>query len=66
MVLGHAGERHGPGDPRSDANQFYSRHIGGVQFLFGDGHVSFLGSSLDYHTYLALATRAGNEITGEF
>jgi prepilin-type processing-associated H-X9-DG protein len=62
MVLGHAGERHGPGDPRSDANQFYSRHSGGVHFLFADGHVSFLSSSLDYNVYLALATRAGNEV----
>ena len=63
MVLGHAGERHGPGDPRSDANQFYSRHSGGgVQFLFADGHVSFLGSSLDYNAYLALSTRAGGEV----
>jgi prepilin-type N-terminal cleavage/methylation domain-containing protein/prepilin-type processing-associated H-X9-DG protein len=63
MVLGHAGERHGPGDPRSDANQFYSRHAGGgVQFLFADGHVAFLASSLDYRTYLGLATRAGGEV----
>lgn len=65
MVLGHAGEGHGPGDPRSDANQFYSRHSsGGVHFLFADGHVSFLGSSMDYHAYLALATRAGGEVVG--
>ena len=68
MVLGHAGEGHSPGDPRSDANQFYSRHSGGgVHFLFADGHISFLGSSLDYHTYLALATRAGGEVvSGEY
>ena len=68
MVLGHAGERHGPGDPRSDANQFYSRHSGGgVHFLFADGHVSSLGTSLDYHTYTALATRAGGEVvSGDF
>lgn len=65
MVLGHAGERHGPGDPRSDANQFYSRHSGGgVQFLFADGHVSFLSSTFDYTAYLALATRAGGETVG--
>lgn len=66
MILGHAGERHGPGDRRSDANQFYSRHSGGgVHFLFGDGHVSFLTSSFDYRTYLALATRAGGETVSE-
>ena len=68
MVLGHSGERHGPGDPHSDANQFYSRHAGGgVHFLFMDGHVSFLSSNFDYRTYLALSTRAGGEvIDGEF
>jgi prepilin-type N-terminal cleavage/methylation domain-containing protein/prepilin-type processing-associated H-X9-DG protein len=65
MVLGHAGENRGPGDPRSDANMFYSRHSGGgVQFLFADGHVSYLSPSFDYHTYLALATRAGGEVSG--
>jgi prepilin-type N-terminal cleavage/methylation domain-containing protein/prepilin-type processing-associated H-X9-DG protein len=63
MVLGHAGDGHGPGDPRSDVNQFYSRHLGvGVNFLFADGHVAFLRSTMDYKTYLALATRAGGEV----
>ncbi len=63
MVLGHAGERTGPGDPRSDVNQFYSLHAGrGVNFLFGDGHVTFLKATMDYKAYLALATRAGGEV----
>jgi prepilin-type N-terminal cleavage/methylation domain-containing protein/prepilin-type processing-associated H-X9-DG protein len=68
MTLGHVGERRGPGDPRSDANQFYSRHSGGgVHFLFADGHVSYLPPSFDYRTYLALATRAGGEtISAEY
>jgi prepilin-type N-terminal cleavage/methylation domain-containing protein/prepilin-type processing-associated H-X9-DG protein len=63
MVLGHAGERKGPGDPASDANQFYSLHAGGgVHFLFADGHVSFLKATMNYIDYLALATRAGGEV----
>jgi prepilin-type N-terminal cleavage/methylation domain-containing protein/prepilin-type processing-associated H-X9-DG protein len=63
MVLGHAGEGVGPGDPRSDVNQFYSLHAGrGVNFLFADGHVSFLKATMDYQTYRALATRAGGEV----
>jgi prepilin-type N-terminal cleavage/methylation domain-containing protein/prepilin-type processing-associated H-X9-DG protein len=63
MVLGHVGEGAGPGDPRSDVNQFYSLHAGrGVNFLFGDGHVAFLKATIDYKTYLALATRAGGEV----
>jgi prepilin-type processing-associated H-X9-DG protein len=63
MVLGHAGEGVGPGDPRSDVNQFYSLHAGrGVNFLFGDGHVTFLKATMNYKTYRALATRAGGEV----
>jgi prepilin-type processing-associated H-X9-DG protein len=63
MVLGHAGEGVGPGDPGSDVNQFYSLHAGrGVNFLFGDGHVTFLKATMDYKTYRALATRAGGEV----
>jgi prepilin-type N-terminal cleavage/methylation domain-containing protein/prepilin-type processing-associated H-X9-DG protein len=63
MVLGHIGEGTGPGDPRSDVNQYYSLHLGGgVNFLFADGHVRFLTPSLDYNTYKALATRAGGEV----
>jgi prepilin-type N-terminal cleavage/methylation domain-containing protein/prepilin-type processing-associated H-X9-DG protein len=63
MILGHAGEGAGPGSPMSDVNQFYSLHYGGgVNFLFGDGHVTFLKSTMNYQTYLALATRAGGEV----
>jgi prepilin-type N-terminal cleavage/methylation domain-containing protein/prepilin-type processing-associated H-X9-DG protein len=63
MVLGHAGEGVGPGDPRSDVNQFYSLHAGrGVNFLFGDGHVTFLKATMSYKVYQALATRAGGEV----
>jgi prepilin-type N-terminal cleavage/methylation domain-containing protein/prepilin-type processing-associated H-X9-DG protein len=63
MILGHAGEGVGPGDPRSDVNMFYSLHAGrGVNFLFADGHVAFLKSTISYKTYQALATRAGGEV----
>jgi prepilin-type N-terminal cleavage/methylation domain-containing protein/prepilin-type processing-associated H-X9-DG protein len=63
MALGHAGEGAGPGDPQSDVNQFYSLHAGrGVNFLFADGHVTFLKATTNYKTYLALATRAGGEV----
>jgi prepilin-type N-terminal cleavage/methylation domain-containing protein/prepilin-type processing-associated H-X9-DG protein len=68
MVLGHVGEGVDPGDPRGDVNQFYSVHSGGgVNFLFADGHVSFLRSGMNYQTYKSLATRAGGEaITTDF
>jgi prepilin-type processing-associated H-X9-DG protein len=67
MVLGHVGEFKAPGDPTSDVNMFYSQHPGGVNFLFADGHVAFLQSSLDYKTFKALATRAdGETISAEY
>ena len=63
MVLGHVGEGVGPGDRRGDVNQFYSLHSGGgVNFLFADGHVSFLKATMNYQAYRALATRAGAEV----
>jgi prepilin-type N-terminal cleavage/methylation domain-containing protein/prepilin-type processing-associated H-X9-DG protein len=68
MILGHAGERKGPGDTSGDVNTFHSLHAGrGVNFLFADGHVTFLKSTMDYKAYRALATRAGGEvISGEY
>ena len=68
MVLGHSGEGVGPGANRSEPNQFYSLHSGrGVNFLFADGHVTFLKSTMNYKTYVALSTRAGGEaISGDY
>ena len=67
MVLGHAGGRFGPGDPNGEVNQFHSRHPGGVNFLFADGHVGFLKTTLANSTFRALATRAGGEtISGDY
>jgi prepilin-type processing-associated H-X9-DG protein len=62
MTLGHSGEGVGPGDVRSDCNMFYSKHPGGVNFVFADGHVSFLKTSMDYHTYRSLTTRAEGDL----
>ena len=62
MVLGHTGDGFGPGERASHVNQFYSLHDGGgVQFLFADGHASFLNSSMAYRAYRAMTTRAGHE-----
>ena len=67
MVLGHAGGRRGPGDPAGEVNQFYSQHLGGVNFLFADGGVHFLKTTMNYLTWRALATRAGSEtISGDY
>jgi prepilin-type N-terminal cleavage/methylation domain-containing protein/prepilin-type processing-associated H-X9-DG protein len=68
MVLGHSGEGAGPGANRSEPNQFYSLHSGrGVNFLFADGHVSYLKSTMNYKAYVALSTRGGGEaVSGDY
>jgi prepilin-type processing-associated H-X9-DG protein/prepilin-type N-terminal cleavage/methylation domain-containing protein len=67
MILGHAGGNLGPGDPRGEVNQFYSRHPGGVNFLFADGHVAFLKTTMNHQVFRGLATRAGGEaISGDY
>ena len=40
---------------------FQSRHPGGANFAYGDGHITFLPDSIDLTVYKALATRAGGE-----
>jgi prepilin-type processing-associated H-X9-DG protein len=40
---------------------FQSKHPGGAQFVFGDGHVEFVNESISQTAYNALATRAGQE-----
>jgi prepilin-type N-terminal cleavage/methylation domain-containing protein/prepilin-type processing-associated H-X9-DG protein len=47
---------------RRNDNEPYSFHPGGSNFLFADGHVSFLSESIDYRTALGLFTRSGGEI----
>src|SRR4051812_32591528 len=41
---------------------FASRHPGGCQFVFADGHVDFLQENLSPTIYNALATRAAGEV----
>lgn len=47
-------------------SNFRSNHRGGVNFLFGDGHVQFLSENINMTTYSALATLAGRDIPGEY
>lgn len=45
---------------------FKSRHVGGAQFLFGDGSVHFLSENIDHGTYNNLGAAADGNVVGEF
>jgi prepilin-type processing-associated H-X9-DG protein len=65
FVLGHTFEGSGgPGSPGTEANGFSSEHSGGANFLFADGHVQFLQTTMNHEVYMALSTRAGGEPIG--
>jgi prepilin-type N-terminal cleavage/methylation domain-containing protein/prepilin-type processing-associated H-X9-DG protein len=63
LVLAHANANHLPNAdfPAYDPDTFYSYHFRGANFLFGDGSVHFLTSSIDPVAYQALATIDGGE-----
>jgi prepilin-type N-terminal cleavage/methylation domain-containing protein len=62
LVLGHCGP-HLPNDAIvTDADAMSSGHIGGVQFLLGDGSVRIIRNNISQTVYDALATRAGGEV----
>jgi prepilin-type N-terminal cleavage/methylation domain-containing protein len=62
LVLGHCGP-HLPNDAIvTDADAMSSGHLGGVQFVFGDGSVRMIYNTISQPTYDALATRAGGEV----
>ncbi|MCE9630796.1 MAG: DUF1559 domain-containing protein [Planctomycetia bacterium] len=44
----------------------YSYHPGGINVVFGDGSSRFLNETIDPLTMIALVTRMGGEITGDF
>ena len=53
-----------PNNPWSgwpDQFGFRSRHPGGAQFAWADGHVSFISEDIDMDTYWAISTRAKGE-----
>jgi prepilin-type N-terminal cleavage/methylation domain-containing protein/prepilin-type processing-associated H-X9-DG protein len=65
MVLGHTFEGP-PNAPGLECNDFSSQHSGGAHFVFADGHVQFISTSMDKLLFRALSTRAGGEPTGDF
>ena len=72
-ILGHTGEPSDPHKPNSPqaygffrAEDFTSKHSGGVNFLFGDGSVKFITDSIDGQTWVKLGTRQGGETTNGY
>jgi prepilin-type processing-associated H-X9-DG protein len=63
LCLGHGNFTHLPSadNPFFDPDTFWSMHPSGANYLFGDGSVHFLSSSIDGRTYQYLMTIAGGE-----
>jgi len=54
------------GTPTGSTNtSFASRHPGGANFAFGDGHVTYISDSINFDAYRWLSTRAGDETINE-
>ncbi len=47
-----------------NGNEIFSLHLGGANFLFGDGSVKFISQNISPQTFKALYTRADNDIPG--
>ena len=45
---------------------FKSRHVGGAQFVLGDGSVRFISANINYGTYQALGDRRDGQAVGPF
>ena len=68
LIFAHCNATHLPNAdfPVFDPDVYYSFHTGGCHFLFGDGSVRFISSSVNGPTYQALATIAGGEVPGDY
>lgn len=68
FIFSHCNATHLPNAdfPVYDPDTFYSFHVGGAHFLFGDGSVRFISSSVNGATYQALATISGGEVVGDY
>lgn len=49
-----------------DLTHFWSPHPGGAHFVLCDGSVKFFSYSINHNTFLALGSRDGGEVVGDF
>ncbi len=65
LCLGHGSYTHLPNAdvPFFDPDTFWSMHPSGANYLFGDGTVHFLTTSINPTTYQYLMTIAGGDIS---
>jgi prepilin-type N-terminal cleavage/methylation domain-containing protein/prepilin-type processing-associated H-X9-DG protein len=69
LVLGHTGDAtdvppHTPNNPVNHVDDFWSHHIGGVNFLFADGSVQSINDAINPTVWWALGTKAGQDSAG--
>jgi prepilin-type N-terminal cleavage/methylation domain-containing protein len=50
----------------NNSSEIYSFHVGGANFVLGDGSVRFISENISTVTFIALTTRTGGEVVGEF
>jgi prepilin-type N-terminal cleavage/methylation domain-containing protein/prepilin-type processing-associated H-X9-DG protein len=65
QIMGPVGLEDGPrtiNHPEAHVEDYWSRHPGGANFLFADGSVRFLKSTINPIPWRGLATRAGGEV----
>ena len=64
LCLGHGNYTHKPNSdkPLWDPDVFWCFHPGGCNFLFGDGSVRFLKTTINGRPYQYLMTRGGGEV----
>lgn len=55
-----------PDRPYFAMGAFASRHSGGANFVFADGHVEFISEDIDLDAYSAYASRASQEIGDKY
>ncbi|QDT31071.1 DUF1559 domain-containing protein [Thalassoglobus polymorphus] len=62
-MVGHAEH---PPNFHHHPEDFGSSHVGGAQFVLGDGHVVFISENIDEGVFQSLATRSGGEVISDF